>query len=117
MLRFAGLFLSMFLAFSAMSEAQDAGKGEEIFDKKCQGCHRRTDAAKNGPGLAGVTKRRTNEWLHKWLANPKALIESGDPEAVALLAKFKVKMPAIDLMQDEKNRNDMIAFLSSLEVN
>ncbi|MBF0292455.1 MAG: cytochrome c [Nitrospinae bacterium] len=115
MLKYTSLCLSMFLALSAMSEAQDAGRGEEMFDKKCQGCHRRTDAVKNGPGLAGVTKRRTAEWLHKWLADPKALIESGDPQAVAMLGRFKIKMPTIDLMQDEKNRNDMIAFLSTLE--
>lgn len=116
-MRFSSLFLTMLLALSSVSEAQDVKRGEEIFDKKCQGCHRRTDAAKNGPGLAGVTKRRTNEWLHKWLSNPKALIESGDPQALAILTRFKVKMPVIDVMQDEKNRNDVIAFLDTLEVN
>jgi cytochrome c2 len=106
----------MFLALSAVSSAQDAGKGEEIFEKKCKTCHRLTDEVKTGPGLADTTKRHSEEWLHKWLANPKAVIEGGDPEALALLKRFKTKMPLIDLMQDEKNRNDVIAFLKTLEV-
>lgn len=115
MVRFFSLFLFVFLLLPLAAGAQDAGKGEEIFDKKCQTCHRRTDEMKNGPGLADVTKRHSEEWLHKWLSNPKALIESGDSEAVALSKRFKAKMPTIDLMQDEKNRNDMIAFLKTLE--
>lgn len=117
MLRSASLFLSVFMAMSVVASAQDAGKGEEIFNKKCQGCHRRTDEVKNGPGLADVTRRRTEEWLHKWLANPKSVIESGDPSLAPMLKRFKTKMPAIDLMQDENNRNDVIAFLKTLEVN
>lgn len=113
----ASLFLSIFLALSSPASAQDADRGEKIFDRKCQGCHRRTSEMKTGPGLAGVTKRRTEEWLHRWLASPKSVIESGDPYAVALVKRFKTKMPTIDLMQDEKNRSDVIAFLSALEVN
>ena len=108
--------LFVFLAIPLMAQAQDAGKGEEIFNKKCQTCHRRTDEVKNGPGLADVTKRHSDEWLHKWLTNPKAVIEAGDPDALTLMKKFKSKMPVIDLMQDEKNRNDVIAFLKTLEV-
>lgn len=115
-MRVTTLFLFMFLTLPLLAGAQDAAKGEEMFDKKCQTCHRRTDELKNGPGLADVTRRRSEEWLHKWLSNPKALIEAGDPDALALVKRFKSKMPAIDLMQDEKNRNDMIAFLKTLEV-
>jgi cytochrome c2 len=115
MARLAGFLVFAFLFTPLAASGQDAGRGEEIFDKKCQACHRRTDEVKTGPGLAGSTKRHSEEWLHKWLASPKAVIESGDQEALALVKKFKVKMPIIDLMQDEKNRNDMIAFLKTLE--
>lgn len=112
-MRNLGLSLALLFAVTGSAGAQDVAHGEEIFNSKCQSCHRLTDAMKNGPGLAGVTKRRTDEWLHKWLANPKAVIESGDPDAQAMLKKYKSKMPAIDLMQDEKNRNDVIAFLKA----
>jgi cytochrome c2 len=116
LIRLVALFFIVYITMPAVAGAQDAGRGEEIFDKKCQTCHRRTDEVKNGPGLAGVTKRHSEEWLHKWLASPKAVIEGGDPDALALVKRFKVKMPVIDLMQDEKNRNDVIAFLKTLEV-
>jgi cytochrome c2 len=115
-LRSVGLLLALFLVLPAVAGAQDAGRGEEMFEKKCKACHRRTDEGKTGPGLADVTKRHSEEWLHKWLANPKAVIESGDPDALALVKKFKTKMPAIDLMNEEKNRSDVIAFLKTLEV-
>ena len=116
MAKLASLFLIGFLILPAPAGAQDAGKGEEIFEKKCKTCHRVTDEVKTGPGLADVTRRHTNEWLHKWLTSPKAVIEGGDPAALALVKRFKIKMPVIDLMQDENNRNDVIAFLKTLEV-
>jgi cytochrome c2 len=115
MARLVSLFLFVFFTLPVAAGAQDTGRGEEIFERKCKTCHRLTDEVKTGPGLAGVTKRHSEEWLHKWLSSPRAVIESGDPEALALLKRFKVKMPIIDLMQDEKNRNDVIAFLKTLE--
>ena len=99
-----------FISFSA-SQAQDVAKGETIFKKKCKGCHRLSDGVKNGPGLLGVTKRRSDEWLHKWLEDPKAMIASGDPVAVEMKKKYKKTMRKQKVMQSEQNRKDIIAFL------
>ena len=103
------------LTFVAL--ADDVKKGETIFMKKCKACHRLSDGAKNGPGLAGVTKLRTEEWLHKWLQDPKGMIISGDPIALEIKSKFKKTMRKLKVMQDEQNRKDVIAFLKQNDVN
>lgn len=90
-------------------------KGKQIFKKKCKACHRLTDSKFVGPGLAGVTERRSEEWMHKWLTHPKAMIINGDPIAVELKKKFKKTMPKLKLMQDENNRNDIISFLKEMD--
>ena len=105
-------FISMLIfSFSGTAQAQDAEKGQNIFKRKCKGCHRLSDGVKVGPGLLGVTMRRTEEWLHRWLQNPKGMVKSGDPIAVKLKKKYKKQMRTLKAMQVEQNRNDIIAFL------
>jgi len=105
------------LCFFNTAFAGNPAEGKKIFLKKCKGCHRLSDGTKVGPGLAGVTSRRTNEWLHEWLTNPKAMIKKGDPIAVKLKKKYKKQMRTYKLMQDEKNRENIIAFLKQNDKN
>ena len=104
------------LVFSLSAFAEgNPEKGKQIFKKKCKACHRLTGSKFVGPGLAGVTKRRSEEWLHKWIQDPKAMIKSGDPVAVEIRKKFKKTMRKYKLMQNEKNRDDIIAFLKKMD--
>ncbi|HEB71716.1 MAG TPA: c-type cytochrome [Nitrospirae bacterium] len=104
-------------SFLNVAFAGNPAAGAKIFKKKCKTCHRLSDGTKVGPGLAGVTSRRTNEWLHKWLTNPKAMIKKGDPIAVKLKKKYKKQMRTYKLMQDEENRENIIAFLKQNDEN
>jgi len=48
----------------------DAAAGEALFaSTKCKNCHKITDKKKVGPGLAGVAKRVSDDWLKAWLAD------------------------------------------------
>jgi len=105
------------LCFLSVASAGNPAEGEKIFKKKCKTCHRLSDGTKVGPGLAGVTSRRTNEWLHVWLTNPKAMIAKGDPIAVKLKKKYKKLMRTYKLMADKKNRENVIAFLKQNDEN
>ena len=59
--------------------AGSAARGKEVFDKKCAMCHfADSDAKKIGPGLKGISKRRTftvngnkvtTEALTTWIEN------------------------------------------------
>ena len=88
---YIGRFLLLvFLLSSATTFAQD---GKALFDANCKQCHAINDVV-IGPALKDVEKRRSTEWLHKWIKNSSALIKSGDKDAVEVFTKFnKTPMP------------------------
>ena len=72
---------------------QDA---EVFFKQNCTACHTIGGGKLLGPDLKGVTKARGHEWLEKWLQNPQAVIDSGDPFAVKLKKEYNgIVMPAV----------------------
>lgn len=81
--------------------AQDAAKGESLFKSNCASCHA-LDKKLVGPALSGVTERREEEWLLKWVKNSSALIKSGDPDAIAIFEEYnKSAMTAFTHFSDE----------------
>ncbi|MBE9665346.1 cytochrome c [Mucilaginibacter boryungensis] len=79
-----------------------AAKGEAVFTAKCSACHKVTDQKVVGPGLLGVTKRRTPEWIMNQITNPVEM-EAKDPVGKALLAKHLTQMTFQDV-SDEQTR-------------
>src|SRR5580765_2039341 len=59
-----------------------AVKGKLSFDSKCLACHSIAGGDKLGPDLYGVSKRRTDNWLAKWLKSPEQMLQS-DADAKA----------------------------------
>ncbi|HKA38355.1 MAG TPA: cytochrome c [Burkholderiales bacterium] len=78
----------------------DAAKGKTAFEAKCVACHTMGGGDKVGPDLRGVTKRRGDAWLTKWLLDTEQM-QKTDPVGKALLAKYKTPMPNQGLNQDE----------------
>jgi nitrite reductase (NO-forming) len=70
----------------------DAAKGKLAFESKCVLCHSIGGGAKVGPDLQGVTKRRADAWLTRWLLDTEKMQQS-DPEAKGLVAKYRMPMP------------------------
>ncbi len=77
-----------------------ADKGQTVFAVKCAACHKTTDQKVVGPGLLGVTKRRTPEWIMNQITNP-AEMEQKDPVGQALLAKHLTQMTFQNVTDDE----------------
>ena len=48
-----------------------AVKGKLDFESKCLACHSIGGGPKLGPDLYGVTKRRDDGWLKRWLKSPE----------------------------------------------
>lgn len=83
--------------------ALDAGmaqKGEAIFTSKCAACHKLTDEKVVGPGLAGITERRTPEWIMNMITNPEEMTKS-DPVGQALLGEHLIQMTFQNVSDDE----------------
>jgi hypothetical protein len=74
--------------------------GKEIYDLKCQSCHKLTEDRVVGPGWKGVTKRREPHWIMNMITNVDMMLEK-DPEAQKLLEQCLVRMPNQNITRDE----------------
>jgi cytochrome c551/c552 len=72
-----------------------AKRGKSLWTNKgCGACHA-VGKKLAGPDLAGVSQRRTREWLGKFLKTTNQMLAT-DPAAMALLKEWKgTKMPQV----------------------
>ncbi len=78
---------------SATPTDPDAIQAKQGFESKCLACHSIGQGKKLGPDLAGVTKRRSDDWLARFLKAPEKMLET-DPDAKALLKEYNnIPMP------------------------
>lgn len=106
----------VFIVASSSSFAQEAG---EYFKVNCVSCHTIGGGRLIGPDLKNVTERRDRNLLIKFMLNPKAMIDSGDPYMLKLLAESKgVVMLTIPTLNSERAGAmlDLIEAESKLEV-
>ena len=76
-------------------------QGKLDFESKCLACHSIGFGPKLGPDLAGVTKKRSDAWLTRWLKAPEKMLET-DAEAQSLLKEWNnVPMPNQNLSDEE----------------
>ena len=70
-------------------------------NRSCDACHSIGGGRRAGPDLAGLSGRRSNDWLKRWLKNPPEMLQS-DSTAKELLADAKgVKMANLHLTDAE----------------
>lgn len=83
--------------------------GKETYSNKgCVACHSIGKGKLVGPDLLGVTERRDNEWLTKWLKNPDEMLKT-DPIAKEMLKEYMVPMPNQGL--SDKEVEALIAYM------
>lgn len=89
------------ISASATPTDPDAVQAKQNFESKCLACHSIGGGDKLGPDLAGVTKRRSDEWLSRFLKNPTEMFET-DADAKALLEQYNnIPMPNQNLGDKE----------------
>ena len=104
------LLLTFFFTFPLNIFPQNDG-GEQIFKTNCISCHTIGGGRLIGPDLEGITKKRKEDWLKKWINSSSDLIASGDADAIAIFEEYnKVAMTSF-YFEDE----DMDALLAYLE--
>jgi len=89
----------------------EAASGAENFNATCAACHTVGGGKRVGPDLKGVTERRTEEWLLRFIKSSQSLVQSGDPTAVALFNEFKIAMP--DAPYSPAEIKEILAFINS----
>jgi len=76
--------------------AQDVA---DFFRQNCTSCHTIGGGRLTGPDLKGVLTRKDREWLVRFVQNPQAMMDQGDPYALQLRqAARDVVMPTINGM-------------------
>ncbi|RAV28593.1 c-type cytochrome [Sinomicrobium soli] len=109
--RILSISLAILLAFSTTLFGQegDPDRGKQLFNSNCAACHK-LDQRMTGPALAGVTKERDREWLHKWIKNNVALRKSGDPDAIAIFEEYNGAAMNTFPQLSEQDIDDILAY-------
>ena len=81
-------------------DASMVATGKQVYEVKCASCHKLTDERLVGPGWAGVTKRRTPEWIMNFSTNVDEMIEK-DTAAQRMLEECLVRMPNQNLSDQD----------------
>ena len=104
------------LTFALSAFAWDA---KTEYTKNCATCHNIGGGDKIGPDLAGVTERRSEEWLIKYIQYPIGMMqgdeeeegyEKPDPIAAALWETYKPQMMAEQEL-DEDQIKKVLAYI------
>jgi len=88
-----------------------ADLGKAVFVTKCTTCHKLTVDKFVGPGLSGITKRRTPEWILNMITNPELMMKS-DPVAKKLFEEILTPMANQNIAE-----NDALNILEYLRQN
>ncbi len=98
------------LAVVGVSTVAAAQSGAQLF-ATCAACHTIGGGRRVGPDLAGVTQRRTEQWLISYIRSPGALARSGDAVAAQLLRDFSPIVMPDQALSDAQIRS-IIAHMS-----
>ena len=101
--RLALFSLAFLLFFSVNLSAQEANaaNGEKLYKSVCAACHK-LDKKLIGPALKGITEKRDQEWLIKWIKDSPGLIKSGDKLAIQVFEENnKLPMTANPQLSDQ----------------
>ncbi len=76
--------------------------GKALFEGKCQSCHALNNKLV-GPALKDIHKRRSYEWLTKWIKDNEAFRKSGDKDAIDVFEKNnKLVMTSFNDLKDDE---------------
>lgn len=83
-------------------------QGKGIYEMKCSACHKLSDQRVVGPGWAGVTNRRSPQWIMNMIMNVDVMLEE-DAEARKLLEECLTRMPNQGVTQE--SARDIVEFM------
>jgi mono/diheme cytochrome c family protein len=84
-LRGAILLTGLILAVPAAYTQESA----DYFRQNCMSCHTIGGGRLTGPDLKNISQRKDRDWLVKFIINPRAVIDAGDPYALELMQQAR----------------------------
>lgn len=90
------------LALLLCSGAGHAAAADD-YRTNCFNCHTIGGGPLTGPDLKGIGERRDPDWLVRWIQNPQAVLDAGDPVAKEIVDKHRgVVMPTVSGMTADR---------------
>jgi len=88
--------------------------GTYLFKTRCATCHTIGGGEGVGPDLHGVTAKREEKWLKRWIAEPSEMIKEKDPIIMEMMPRYNnINMPNLQLNEGDVDK--IIAFIKSVE--
>lgn len=89
-------FLGALFLLGFQPPTVSAQQPTDFFQQNCTSCHTIGGGRLTGPELKDVTKQKDRAWLERFVQNPKAMLDSGDPYALQLQQDARgVVMPTV----------------------
>jgi len=96
------------LIFSCQSKEE---KGQVVFEQNCSSCHN-FRANSIGPQLGGVAGTVADDWIKKFIKDPKGMITSADERSEMLYSRYNTYMPSFSHLKDE-DLDAIVAYLKT----
>jgi mono/diheme cytochrome c family protein len=101
LLKKSHLIVLLAILMFSFTQQQDY-EAEKTFKQNCSSCHTIGQGKLSGPDLKGVSERRTEEWLLKFIKSPKSSIKSRDETALSLYYEYgQILMPNQNLTDQQ----------------
>lgn len=85
-------------SYTAAPPIEGLDAGGYLFRSRCSACHTIGKGDALGPDLLGVTSRRDQAWLRRFIKTPDEMLAEQDPIAMDLYARYNaVRMPNLHL--------------------
>ena len=93
----------LFATVSLLALQISAADGADAFQRGvCNACHTIGGGRLVGPDLDGITEKRTQDWLFRFIKSSQAMIDAGDEDAIAVFEEYsRMPMPDAPLSDDE----------------
>lgn len=107
------LLLTLFVLTQPLYNLTHAQEGKDYFTV-CAACHTVGSGKLIGPDLKGVTERRDEAWLIKFIQNSQTMVQAGDEVAVKLFQEFNnIPMPPNNLSDDQVR--SLLSYIENFE--
>jgi len=94
------VFLTAGNAWAGAPQDPPSEETIQFFKVNCFSCHTIGGGPLTGPDLKGLHERRDRDWSARFIRDPQAVLDSGDPYASALVAEYRgtvmPSLPGID---------------------
>jgi len=100
--------------YKNVAKIENYNDGTYIFRTRCQTCHTIGGGDGVGPDLQGVTARREEKWLRRWIAEPNKMIKEKDPIVMEMMKQYKdINMPNLKLNAEDVRK--VLEYIKSVE--